>query len=93
MTSPRMPHAYLALAEERAATNCRPHAQVEHFGYDFREWISPYTKGAQKRGGFAIVLQDWASTDALADAVDLDIQVHGRARNLLTNVRLEVDLQ
>ena len=53
----------------------------------------PVHKGSAKAWRFAIALQDWASTDALADGVDLDIQVHGRARNLLTNVRLEVDLQ
>jgi len=80
---------YLALARERVTTQCSPHRQPEDFGYDFRTWVSPYTKGAHKLGGFALVLQDWASTDGLSGQVNPEIQRYGRAPTLLTNVRLE----
>lgn len=88
-----MPAEYRALALERAGTNCWPHSQVEEFGYDFREWVTPYTKGAHKRGGIALVLQDWASKEALAQGYDPVLQLHGRAPKLRTNVRLEELLQ
>lgn len=40
----RMPAAYLALATERANEACWPHFQPEAFKYEFRSWVSPYTK-------------------------------------------------
>ena len=80
---------YLSLAQKRVEAICSPHKQPEDFGYDFRTWVSPYTKGAHKVGNVALVLQDWASADGLGVEPDPDIQLYGRTRNLLTNVRLE----
>ena len=84
---------YLALAKQRAETTCSPHKQPEDFGSDFRRWVSPYTKGAHRIGGVAIVLQDWASADGLSREPDPDIQLYGRTPKLLTNVRLELLLR
>ena len=80
---------YLALAARRASTFWAPYGQPEDYGYDFRDWISPYTKGAHTPAGVAIVLQDWASADGLAGGPDPDVQKFGRTRSLLTNRRLE----
>lgn len=81
---------YLSLAADRAAVKCAPHKQPEDFGYDFREWVSPYTKGANKCGGVALVLQDWVSADGLDKSIyKADIQSCGRTPKLLTNKRLE----
>lgn len=63
--------------------------QPEDFGYDFRDWVSPYTKGAHALGGVAIVLQDWSSTDTLRAGVDPDVQAFGRTPGLRTNRTLE----
>ncbi len=79
---------YLSLAAERSAENCEPHKQPEMFQYDFLSWVSPYTKSANKSGGFAFVLQDWASEDGLR-IFNPHIQAHGRTPGLLTNQRLE----
>jgi hypothetical protein len=84
-----MPPEYLALAEERASAECSPHRQPEDFGYDFRTWVSPYTKGAHTCGGLALVLQDWASVEKLTGGPRADIQLYGRLPTLRTNVRLE----
>jgi hypothetical protein len=84
-----MPSGYLKLALKRATAQCAPYKQVEAFGYDFSMWVSPYTKGAHAFGGFALVLQDWASEDRLAGTPDPLIRQFGRAPLLLTNVRLE----
>ena len=84
-----MPPEYLELAEERASTCWLPHKQPEEFGYDFRTWVSPYTKGAYKYGGLAFVLQDWASADGLCGTINPEIQRYGRTPALMTNVRLE----
>ena len=90
MTNPHpLPPEYVALATERATARPRDHKQPEEFGYDFREWVSPYTKGAHFCGGFALVLQDWASTEGLEAGFDQEIQRHGRDVSLRTNVRLE----
>jgi hypothetical protein len=87
-----MPSQYLSLARERAQSRAGPYRQPEEFGYDFREWVSPYTKGAHRLGGLALVLQDWSSTDALSAGFDPSIQEHGRNVRLLTNTRLEAIL-
>ena len=84
---------YLALAEARVNTVWPPYHHPEEFGYDFRDWISPYTKGAHRTGGIAIVLQDWASADGLTCGPDPDVQKYGRTRGLLTNRRLELALK
>jgi hypothetical protein len=84
-----LPQGYKQLAAKRAATQCAPHKQPEDFGYDFRDWVSPYTKGAHKPGGLAVVLQDWSSSDGLAGPPSPEIQTFGRTPNLKTNVRLE----
>ena len=63
--------------------------QPEQFGYDFQDWISPYTKGACTTGGLAIVLQDWASEDALAAGFNECIAALGRDPTRHTNRALE----
>lgn len=83
-----MSSAYRALAAERAEMDCAPHRQPEEFGYEFSDWVSPYTKGANRTDGLAFVLQDWASEEGLRE-FNQDIQDHGRTRGLLTNRRLE----
>jgi len=83
---------YSALASNRVRTRWAPYKQPEDFGYDFRTWVSPYTKGANCIGGIAIVLQDWASADGLKGGPDPDVQRYGRTRTLLTNRRLEAAL-
>lgn len=83
---------YLSLAAKRVNTTWPPYMQPEDFGYDFREWVSPYTKGACKIGGLAIVLQDWASADGLSGDPNPNVQRFGRTRSLLTNKRLEAAL-
>jgi hypothetical protein len=88
-TAPALPPDYLALAAKRVAAQCSPHKQPEDFGYNFRRWVSPYTKGAHRLGGIAVVLQDWASADSLAGPLNPAIQLQGRTPTLLTNVRLE----
>lgn len=84
-----MPLAYLALANERVNTAWPPYQQPEDFGYDFRTWVSPYTKGAHTLGGIVLVLQDWASVDGLSGPPDAGIQNIGRAASRQTNQRLE----
>jgi uracil-DNA glycosylase len=84
-----MPDEYLALAAKRVAKNCSPHQQPEDLGFDFRTWISPYTKGAHSLGGIAVVLQDWASSNGLINADKPLINAYGRTPDLLTNKRLE----
>ena len=87
--SENSPRAYQALARSRVETQWPPYQQPEAFGYDFREWVSPYTKTACMLGGIALVLQDWASADGLRGAPDPDVQEYGRARTLRTNRVLE----
>lgn len=90
----KMPSEYLALAEERVNYKLSGYGQPEDYGYDFKEWVSPYTKGAHQLGGIAIVLQDWASHDDLVDGIDMSIQEYGRdINNFKTNPRLEELLQ
>jgi restriction system protein len=84
---------YLDLACHRVTSRWPGYQQPEDFGYDFREWVSPYTKGAHALGGIAIVLQDWASVDTLNRGPDPDTQEYGLKRNLLTNKRLEALLE
>lgn len=84
-----MPNGYQALATQRVQAKWPGYSQPEEFGYDFREWVSPYTKSAHALGGVAIVLQDWASADRLSSGVEPAIQQHGRDPELLTNRRLD----
>jgi restriction system protein len=84
-----MPLTYEKLAAVRLQRVPDGYCQPENFGYDFRGWVSPYTKGAHKCGGIAIVLQDWASADFLAAAHDPRIAALGRDPDRITNSRLE----
>lgn len=84
---------YRALARRRVQTRWPGYQQPEDFGYDFRDWVSPYTKTACRCGGVALVLQDWASADGLSAGPDPDIQEHGRSRGLRTNRLLETLLE
>ncbi|MGQ0525450.1 MAG: uracil-DNA glycosylase family protein [Betaproteobacteria bacterium] len=86
--SPVMPSEYLALARERAEARHPRYKQPEDFGYNFQEWVSPYTKGAHKIGSVALVLQDWASEAALTGPMNCQIREYGRNPTLRTNVRL-----
>lgn len=89
---PSLPKEYRELARSRVQTRWPGYQQPEDFGYDFREWVSPYTKTARTLGGIALVLQDWASADGLRGGPDPDIQEYGRTRGLRTNKLLELVL-
>lgn len=80
---------YRELARSRVQARWHGYQQPEDFGYDFREWVSPYTKTACTIGGIALVLQDWASADGLRGGPVPDIQEYGRTRGLHTNKVLE----
>jgi len=84
-----MSEAYRQLARVRVRTRWPGYAQPEDFGYDFREWVSPYTKGAHAVNGIALVLQDWSSSEGLGDDPDPDVQRYGRTPGLRTNRMLE----
>ena len=84
-----MPAEYLKLAQKRVETHWPPYKNSEDFGYDFRTWVSPYTKGAHSFDGIAVVLQDWASDDGLTQGLEREVEQVGRAVNRLTNRRLE----
>ena len=84
-----LPKAYRDLAADRASFAPCDYGQPEDFGYDFYDWVSPYTKGANRYGGVAVVLQDWASADGLPRQPDPEIQELGRKQTLRTNVVLE----
>lgn len=85
-----MSSAYKNLAALRARSAPEGFLQPESFGYDFRDWVSPYTKGACRPGGIAIVLQDWASESGLLGPRDPRIEALGRDPDRITNQRLEV---
>jgi uracil-DNA glycosylase len=84
-----LPKEYRDLAELRASTRWPAYQQPEDFGYDFRDWVSPYTKTACRLGSVAVVLQDWASADGLRAGPDPDVQEYGRTPGLRTNRMLE----
>src|SRR5688572_33045549 len=84
-----LPSAYAELARSRVEARWPGYQQPEDFGYDFRDWVSPYTKTACTLGGIALVLQDWASADGLRGGPVPDIQEYGRTRGLRTNRLLE----
>ena len=84
-----LPPEYSELARSRVQARWPGYQQPEDFGYDFRDWVSPYTKTACTLGGIALVLQDWASADALRGGPVPDIQEYGRTRGLRTNKVLE----
>lgn len=84
-----MPDEYLELARERVDFKLEGYTHPEDYGYDFRTWVSPYTKGANKYGGIAVVLQDWFSHEGLSAPFNPSVQKHGRIIGLKTNVRLE----
>ena len=86
----KMPPEYQTLAAVRARSSF---AQPEAFGYDFRDWVSPYTKGAHCLHGIAIVLQDWASAEWLRKVHRPEVQELGRDPTLRTNTRLEALLR
>jgi hypothetical protein len=85
-----MPEEYQRLARARVAAQWPGYGQPEDFGYEFRDWVSPYTKTACALGGIGLVLQDWASADGLRNGPDPDVQEYGRIRTLRTNQVLEV---
>lgn len=84
-----MPIEYLKLASKRANSKPVPYKQPEDYGYDFSDWVSPYTKGAHALNSITLVLQDWASDEKLAQGFNPCLQEHGRILNLTTNRRLE----
>ena len=95
-TKTSMQQPYLTLALRRYA--CRPESfkNPEDLGFEFRQWISPYTKCAHTPGGIAVVLQDWGSIrgfEGLITNTCRVIQEHGRNPHLKTNVRLDLLLQ
>lgn len=83
-----MPSSYKKLAALRVNSVPDGYFQPESFGYDFKDWVSPYTKGACKLGGIAIVLQDWASESGLIP-YNPSIQTLGHDPERITNQRLK----
>jgi len=87
---------YLNLATQRYATRPGPFKNPEDLGFDFRRWISPYTKCAHTIGDIAIVLQDWGSVHGfrkIKPEVRRLIQETGRNPYLRTNTRLDFVLE
>lgn len=93
MNSAVNPKSYMELAAQRVASAPSGYKQPEDFGYDFRDWVSPYTKGACKRGGIALVLQDWASEDGLLQNPHPQIPDLGRNPSIRTNDVLQAVLK
>ena len=86
--APMLP-TYAELADLRVRSAPDGFLQPECFGYNFHDWISPYTKGACKPCGIAVVLQDWASESELVGPCDTRIALLGRDPDRITNRRLE----
>lgn len=86
---------YGALAKKRIEYTWEGFGHPEDYGYDFREYVSPYTKGAGNfRSETMLVLQDWASHDSLAGrSMNPEIQRLGRDPGIRTNRRLETLLE
>ena len=84
-----LPSLYLDLAHKRASTCFPGYKQPEEFGYDFKDWVSPYTKTAHAFDGIAVVLQDWSSEDKLSQGVIPAVQKYGRDPDLKTNKILD----
>lgn len=84
-----MPIEYLKIAAIRSKSKPVPYKQPEDYGYDFNDWVSPYTKGAHSLNSITLVLQDWASDEKLKQGFNPSLQEHGRILNLTTNRRLE----
>ncbi len=84
---------YLELAEKRVKTKfndySKSYSQPEEYGYDFKKWVSPYTKGANVIGGIAIVLQDWTGSKAIDGGVNNEVQKYGRTIGSKTDKNLE----
>ena len=80
---------YLELASLRAKSCLPGYKQPEDYHYDFKDWVSPFTKGAHALGGVSIVLQDWSSADKLSEGVDPIVQELGRDPRLKTNRTLD----
>ncbi len=87
--------SYESLAIRRSNTRWPGYGQPEDYGYDFREFISPYTKTAGNRDAdVMLVLQDWASHEGLrVRGVDPEIQRLGHDPTITTNKRLKSLLQ
>jgi len=83
--------SYDELALRRASARWDGYGQPEDYGYDFREYVSPYTKTAGNRDAdVMLVLQDWVSHDGLiARGVDPVIQRLGHDPTIQTNIRLK----
>ncbi len=93
ITKAPMSTTYAELAALRVRSVPEGFLQPESFGYNFRNWISPYTKGACQPNGIAVVLQDWASESGLLGQHDPRITALGRDPDRITNQRLEALLQ
>ena len=85
----RLQQGYARLAAKRITTHWGDYCHPEDYGYDFREYVSPYTKGAgNPESSVMIVLQDWASHEGLVSrGLDPEIVKLGRDPSLLTNRR------
>jgi len=82
---------YAELARRRLTTRWGDYGHPEDYGYDFRDFVSPYTKSAcNLRADVMLILQDWASHDGLtAGGFKPVIQKHGHDPELRTNIRLK----
>lgn len=87
-----MKKGYQDLAKKRIDGVPPGFRNPEHLGFNFKQWVSPYTKGAHGKSGVMIVLQDWGSVDAFKKLSREDCEIIGalgRNPKLLTNKRLE----
>jgi hypothetical protein len=79
------------LARLRCSCQWPGYKQPEHFGYHFEDLVSPYTRSAGNlRADYMLVLQDWASSDALKRmGYNDDVAEFGHNPKLRTNIKLK----
>lgn len=84
----------LRLARKRAASRWDGYRQPEDYGYEFSDLVSPYTRTAGNvDADVMLVLQDWASHDALSGAFDPVRARYGHDPGRTTNKRLKALLR
>jgi len=70
-----------------------PYMQPEQLGFDFKEYVSPWTKAANNVDArVMLIAQDWSSTDRLSNVPEderAEIRRHGQTPNLPTNRNIQ----
>lgn len=79
------------LAQKRVASRWEGYGQPEDYDrYDFRELVSPYTRTAGNVDAeVMLVLQDWASHEALSGVFNPELARYGHDPRRITNKRLK----